>query len=128
GYSPTTATREMHYNRNQRNKDISYEDATAKWKKSTPFESTYHRMGPDNKLNEKYVSSDGHHEAVFHPDRSHVTNSANMATYNFHPQWERVPHFLNDVVPYWVWGNTPDDPTWWWERMFGTYEDESPCE
>ncbi len=69
-----------------------------------------------NKLNEE-VS----YEFAF---RNHelVKNPANIGTYNFiAPRgfWGSIGHFFADVLPYWMWGNTPDDATPFWNRVTG---------
>ena len=92
------------------------------WKKLSDFESRYHRWGCKNRRNVKMVSPDGHFEAVYHPDGTLVTDQTNGGTFNvqFQPggaPWENVPHFIYDMLPYWVWGNGPDDTTPWWGAL-----------
>lgn len=50
------------------------------------------------------------------------TDPVNQGTYNFaDPNKEPIEHFVKDVIPYYLWGNSPDDPTSFWERVSGTY-------
>ena len=81
-------------------------------------------MGPGNENNIKFISPDGHGEAVFNPDGTLVTDPVNMGTYNFNSPNELlgVPHFVNDVLPYYVWGNSPEDPTTTWDLVKTTYK------
>ncbi|WDP88313.1 MAG: RHS repeat-associated core domain-containing protein [Desulfobacter sp.] len=124
--NPTVKDR--HYDRNQYNQNVNYEEAKKSWTLLPPGQSIFHRMGPGNENNQKFVSSDGHSEAVFYPNGSVVNDPANMATYNFSPPSNWVGHFGYDVLPYWIWGNSLDDPTTWWERLTASYEGETPCE
>jgi hypothetical protein len=48
-----------------------------------------------------------------------VTDPANRGTYNYGPDQSSVDHVVVDVLPYWMWGNSPDDPTPVWNRVFG---------
>lgn len=67
----------------------------------------------------KYVSPDGHYEAVRDRDGNLVTDSANLGTYNYYPLWD-LRHLPADIIPYWIWGNAPDDLTPVWNRVFGS--------
>ena len=72
--------------------------------------------------NDKYVSVDGHIEGVYDENGNLVTDSVNQGTYNFaNPNKDPIGHFIKDVIPYYIWGNSPDDPTSFWERVTGTY-------
>lgn len=48
-----------------------------------------------------------------------VTDPNNEGTYNMGPG-KGIPHFVKDVLPYWIYGNSPDDTTKWYQRIFGT--------
>ena len=75
------------------------------------MQSIYHTMGPGNENNRKFVSPDGHSEAVFNSSDCLVTDSANMGTFNFFGPRTLggVPHLIADVLPYFVLGNSPSD-------------------
>lgn len=64
----------------------------------------------------QWVSPDGHSELVFNSNHELVTDPANMGTYNFGTS--DASHFFEDMVPYWRWGNTPDDPTTFLNRIY----------
>ena len=94
--------------------------------KMSETKDVYHEMGvastynPAN--NDKYVSVDGHIEGVYDENGNRVTDSVNQGTYNFaNPNKDPIGHFTKDVIPYYIWGNSPDDPTSFWERVTGTY-------
>ncbi len=114
-------TRQAHYDRNKYNEDVSYEFASQNWKKMSDAESIYHRHGVGNEHNEKFISPDGHYEVVFR-NRELVKDPANLGTYNIIAPigfWGNIGHVYADVLPYWMWGNTPDDPTPFWNRVNG---------
>ncbi len=47
----------------------------------------------------------------------------NQGTYNrAAPNSDPIGHFFQDMVPYYMWGNSPDDPTSTWERITGSYK------
>ena len=133
---------DWHYNRNKWNRPVNSPSEAIRtgWIELGPNQKIYHCMGKGNENNRKFVSRNGMHEAVFHPNDdgtySPVTRDydpANMQTFNyFSPLWrhgsEPVFHVIFDVVPYWIWGNSPDDPTSWDQRVFGPKADDySPC-
>jgi hypothetical protein len=85
-----------------------------KWNLLSPLSSAYHMFGKDGEYNLKFVSSDGHYEAVYDKDGSLLTDknsSVNMGTYNYAghgaPSWG---HSQWDVAPYYVYGNTGKKP------------------
>ena len=47
-----------------------------------------------------------------------VTDPVNMGTYNYHPG-SILGHAIEDVVPYYLWGNSPQDTTNIFERIIG---------
>ena len=113
GYKPPSL-KEMHYNRNQYNKKVTMDEAKdLGWSQMTPQMSKYHQIGTGNEDNLKFVSPDGHSEAVFYPDGTIVTDPSNMATYNYYSPYELygIPHFFNDMLPYYIWRNSLEDPT-----------------
>ncbi|PIE74475.1 MAG: hypothetical protein CSA18_04895 [Deltaproteobacteria bacterium] len=69
-------------------------------------------------------------------DLSRVTDPVNGPSYNFaDPRNNPIGHVLVDRIPYFLWGNSPDDPVQWDDRLFGTYngwtsqyyQSQSPC-
>ncbi len=113
GVIVVTAT--IHWTRNYWNDDVSYKDAQASWTKMSPGESIYHTqvnaVDPNGAGNEKYVSPNGNSEAVFSACGSLVTNPTNQASYNYFSPYllGGIPHGITDVIPYYIFGNTPSD-------------------
>ncbi|WP_108946994.1 hypothetical protein [Shewanella halifaxensis] len=68
-------------------------------------------MGLGNENNRKFVSPDGHSEAVFGSNSCLVTDDKNGGTYNFAGPRTLggVPHAVLDVAPYFIFGNSPSD-------------------
>ena len=110
--------KDKHYNRND-NMEVPFSDeagANAKsWKLQPDWKNIYHRgeAGSGHEFNVKYLSSDGHHEAIFtrtSPDGFNtghlVTDPKYYGTYNYGTNW--FTHVVLDVIPYKIWGNTPD--------------------
>ena len=121
-------TPDWHYNRNRHNQPVTHQEARDQgWTQMSPDKSIYHSMGPGNEDNQKFVSPDGKSEAVFHADGSVVTDPANMATYNYSSpnKFFVIGHVIADVIPYYIWGNSEDDPATLWERLTASYEGES---
>jgi hypothetical protein len=103
------------------------------WNVMSDKEDEYHESGqPYNGIdpgkNTKYVSEDGHQEGVYDQKGNLVTDPLNEGTYNFSdPNSDPVGHFFNDMVPYYRWGNSPDDPTWAGQRIIPhTYKGPVP--
>jgi len=122
---------DWHYDRNENNQSVSLQEAQDQWTQMSDDKSIYHRMGSGNEDNLKFVSPDGSSEAVFNPNGTVVTDPANMATYNYSSPNEGggIGHVFADVLPYYLWGNSEDDPTTFWERLTASYkgEETSPC-
>lgn len=129
-------TKEEHYNRNANNIEPSEEDLQSivdgqnkKWEKADDKFNAYHRFtngtqGEEAKYNKKYMTLDGKNEVIICYDSEQgigpyiVYDPNNMGTYNYGPG-TGVNHFLKDVLPYWRYGNSPDDTTTVFERMAG---------
>jgi RHS repeat-associated protein len=114
--------RRTHYNRNQYNITPSdpVEAKKLGWDNTIPAQ--LHQQGQGNEGNVKWVSPDGHHEVIFNKKGQIVNDPVNMGTYNLVSPKNKIGHGIEDVLPYWAWGNSPDDPTKWYERIFGTYK------
>jgi hypothetical protein len=69
--------------------------------------SVFHRIGPGNETNIKYMSTDGHNEVVLTSDGRLVTDSLNLGTYNYGTNI--FTHTLLDVFPAIAFGNTVED-------------------
>ncbi|MCP4706970.1 MAG: hypothetical protein GY865_20410 [candidate division Zixibacteria bacterium] len=127
GYRPPPI-KPVHYNRNQFNQNVTHGVAKETWDGSVP--AYYHQQGAGNEGNQKFVSPDGHSEAIFDSNNNPInlqSNPVNGPTYNYQdPRSNPIGHFFDDMLLYFMWGNTPDDPSSIWERITGTYDD-NPC-
>jgi RHS repeat-associated protein len=127
----SSVTLEVHYFRNKLN--IEYDWAlfsrlnnrlpdNLSWILLPAEDSVYHQAGNPDKDNSKYISADGHFEAVYMPVKnSHgntisyeLQNESNnyeaMGTYNYSgPNTDSYKHIFLDVIPYNIWGNTRED-------------------
>ena len=117
----------IHFTRNKyQNSDVNYDDISAPdsgFKKLPPEKSIFHQIGAGNENNEKWTNDKGE-EYVFNPSTNPpklVTNATNIGTYNFIPESDLAGHYLLDVLPYLLWGNSESDPTTFEER-FRLYE------
>lgn len=122
--------KEEHYSRNKLNKAPAtlgeLKGEKDNWIKMDEDKSLYHMQGEDGLDNVKYVSIDGHYEAVYgsgDDDAILLTEEndpVNMGTYNFKdPNNDPVGHFLYDMLPYYLWGNSPEDCTDVYDRVVG---------
>ena len=74
--------------------------------------SDCHQFTSKDKSNVKWVSPDGRLEVIFDANGKRVTASEDYGTYNYSdPITNPLGHFTQDVVPWLVWGNSPDDST-----------------
>ncbi|AQQ10435.1 Cell wall-associated polypeptide CWBP200 [Sedimentisphaera cyanobacteriorum] len=89
------------------------------WKELIGLQAMYHQMGQGNGNNRKFISPSGKCEVVYDSDGNILTNPANRGTYNYGTNW--FTHFILDMVPYYIEGNSPTDPTTPSERIYGTY-------
>ncbi|OXU14830.1 RHS repeat-associated core domain-containing protein [Sedimentisphaera salicampi] len=119
-------TKEKHYNRNKFNTyPPNLTIAQDQWQELPGWKAKYHKMGEGNENNRKFISPSGKCEAVYDENGNLVTDSVNQGTYNFYsPEKEPMKHFGYDVLPYYLWGNSPDDQTNIWERIIGKYNDD----
>ena len=79
------------------------------------WQSACHQFGGGK--NSKLITYDGFGEAVYDDQGMLVTDPANLGTYNYIGVQAPYGHGLVDVIPWIVWGNTPDDPTNSAERL-----------
>jgi hypothetical protein len=90
-----------------------------------PKDAIYHTFYDEGQDNTKFISPDGRYEAVRNPDGTDVTHPANIATYNraSKDEWFGVPHFFKDMLPYYLLGNSPQDPTTTGQRIRRWFEE-----
>ena len=124
--------KEIHFARNNEQKsDVNYSDISASdsgFRKLPPEKSIFHQIGAENENNEKWTNDKGE-EYVFNPSTNPpklVKNAANVGTYNFSPESDPAGHYLLDVLPYLLWGNSESDSTTFEERfrLFEKAKDE----
>ena len=87
----------------------------------------YHRQGYAEKYNTgkniKVISLDGKIETVYNEYGEIVTDFVNMGTNNIaNPKTDFLGHLIKDMIPYYIWGNSEEDPTTCWERLLTSYE------
>lgn len=116
-------TKDEHYNRNQYNIDLP-ENITAAneagW--DSGVAANAHQFSAVDGENVKFVDPDGKREVIFDSSGNMVTDPRDIGTYNFCPSGGFVGsagHFVKDILPWIVWGNTPDDTTTVVERIMG---------
>ena len=124
-------SKKEHYARNQYNTDLPQTEREmlqlvkkGEWIRSKKSEAACHQNNvTDGCENGKYISKDGHREVVYSREEGHigeiVTNDEDMGTYNF-ASYKDDPagHVKKDLIPWLIWGNTPDDKTTFIERSF----------
>ncbi len=87
------------------------------YQKLSDNKSVFHQQGYWAKNNSKYISPDGHVEGVYRPDGTLDTSPLNQGTYNYFSPNDLFAHFTIDVVPYYIYGNGPNDPSSVWDRI-----------
>ena len=131
----TIPSKSEHYARNNLNVDIGNDWASAnrlaeqgKAIRMTEGKDSYHEQGTamnyDPGMNDKFVSLDGKYESVYNRETGQkITDPVNQGTLNrADPNSDFIGHFFQDMVPYYMWGNSEGDPTNVWERITGTYQ------
>jgi hypothetical protein len=92
---------------------IQKNESPFKWKLVTPNNSIFHMFGKDGEYNTKFISEDGHFEAVYNKSGKLVTEKndpLNMGTFNYADQVnEKTKHLEFDIMPYFKWGNSKND-------------------
>ncbi len=98
-----------HYRRNENNNLYPNQEQAEEncWVRQPDWKNKYHRYGPGNEENVKYLSPDGHQEAIYDKKRNIVTDPKNMGTYNYGTN--RWDHFWKDMVPYYMWNAPPEE-------------------
>ena len=134
-------SKEEHYSRNEGitiDLPSKESEVEADWPVSDNKKNTTHPNGPkanahqfsseDHKSNIKYVSPDGKIEVVYDAQGEIVTDPRDIGTYNYspfdnkHPISSGIGHYLKDVRPWIRWGNSPEDTTTPWQRMWALLE------
>lgn len=82
------------------------------WKLMSRKSTRFHMYGADGEYNMKFVSADGHFEAVYNRDGCKLTaenDPMNMGTFNYgDPLNEKMSHTVYDIMPFFEWGNAPE--------------------
>ena len=69
--------------------------------------------------NVKYIHKGLGLEIIFDKNGKRVTTPENIGTLNYGPEPWSSAHILFDILPYWLWGNSPQDSTPLWYRIVG---------
>lgn len=108
-----SADEQLHRNyRDILNSNIPQTEADAKkqgferlpWHQSM-FHNPQYGLNPFIKNNSKYISPDGHREAVFDPNGGLLSDNNFKGTFNFFGPDQSSEHWSADVIPYNKWGN-----------------------
>ncbi len=128
-------SKEDHYarNNNQPVGSLPQTDNEAKnsnWSKLSPEKSACHQFTAENGANTKRVSPDGKMEAVYDSQGRLVLADEDVGTYNLCPfvpdqgpitaVVTGIGHFFKDMLPWYLWGNSPDDQTTIVDRIVGS--------
>ena len=114
----TLVYKRLHYNRNSLNKAPTTEEDANNQGYTLLDENNdkFHQNNLSGGRNRKYISPDGHHEVVFYHNGQLNNTPEDEGTYNVGSAtggfFERyIVHGILDVLPYLIWGNSPDDST-----------------
>lgn len=113
----------IHYGRNQYNVDLPRTEEIAKdWKWETEM-ANCHQFTADGERYVKYVSPDGKREVIFNENGDRViTADEDVGTYNYADPDLGIAHTIVDILPWLVYGNTPEDTTEWYQRIGGLFK------
>ena len=123
------SARDMHYSRNRYNTPLPQtpgEAGTLEWNSGTPAD--YHKftaLPGEERI--KFISPDGHREVIFsEEDGTVIMVPEDMGTYNHaHPLRRPISHIFLDVLPWYLYGNSPEDSTTFSERIRGKRDEKS---
>ena len=87
--------------------------------KAPDDQNRYHRNKGETG-NVKYYHPVTGQEVVFDKNGKIVTSPENRGTKNYGSNPKSLEHVIYDVIPYWIWGNSEDDTTPFWDRIWGT--------
>jgi hypothetical protein len=80
------------------------------WKLMSRKSTQFHMFGSYGEYNMKFISADGHFEAVYNIDGEKLTEKndpMNMGTFNYgDPVNEKLRHVVYDVLPFFEWKNS----------------------
>ena len=109
----------IHYSRNKYNTPLPQSvDEAEDWDWGIEREDYCHQFGVPNIDNDKYIPADDGREQIFTDDRKVDNSAENRASYNFfHPEEDPILHGIVDVLPWFLYGNAPDDTTTRLERI-----------
>lgn len=92
---------------------IQKNNSLFKWKLMTPDYTLFHIYGDEGEYNIKFISEDGHFEAVYNRAGELLTqynDPLNMGTFNYANQINNKDRHTDfDVMPYFQWGNTSEE-------------------
>lgn len=98
-----------HTDRNRLNTSLPKSPADARrqgWQQLPWQQSVFHMQGWQGWENTKFISRDGHREAVYDGRGDLIISRPNIGTYNyFNPTTDHSRHYTFDVAPYLRWGN-----------------------
>lgn len=112
-------SKEEHYSRNKYNPSFpeQYDEEFYKEWDDTVSANCHQFTAPDRD-NKKYVSPDGMCEVIYDVNGQIVTDPRDVGTYNFiSPNENGWGHGVQDVLPWILYGNSPDDTTNPWQRL-----------
>lgn len=107
-------TKDIHYSRNDFNTNLPKNKNEAEkrwWVLLNRTKSVFHNSNaPFWEFNYKFISPDGHKEAVYHYKTGEIiTSPEDMWTYNFISPDNELWHAVLDVFPYFLYWNSSDD-------------------
>lgn len=96
------------------------------WKLMSRQSTRLHMFGRNGEYNMKFISADGHFEAIYDIEGVKLTeenDSLNMGTFNYgDPINEKLRHAVYDVLPFFEWGNSRESV----KQVNGLSDDPSP--
>ena len=125
---PEMPSKKDHYNRNlmmpeeklPRNaneaREMGWNDGVA---------ASCHQFTSNNRSNQKWVSPDGRYEVIFNSMGTRVVDAdEDRGTYNFgDPSKDSCGHFVLDVIPWLIYGNSEADSTTFEQRRDAFFKD-----
>ena len=129
-------SKEDHYARNNNQPvgslpqtDKEAEEST-EWEMLSEGQSACHQFTAENGENTKWVSSDKKKEAIYDSQGRLVLADEDVGTYNLCPFVSNqgpitavktgIGHFFKDMLPWYLWGNSPNDQTTIVDRIVGS--------
>ena len=118
--------KKIHYGRNQYNVDLPDNQEQAEiWKWKQELANCHQFTAENGERYIKYVSPDGKREVIFNGNGEIViTADEDLGTYNYADPDLKIAHSIVDVLPWILYGNTPEDTTKLYERIGGLFNFE----